>query len=155
MYTATPIFAQTRGRTLAHHIHSSRIRDIVYLDVLLVPETPIGIGSKVQIHTLEQLDRTALNARGNEPKYIAHHSDIEGTVTGIRTMEADYVELILKNEDKWSATEYAYLAMAYEEGLTVALPWWVVLARWLLRPFLPNTRRIPLEDPEAVEWDDL
>ncbi|KAI0334082.1 hypothetical protein GY45DRAFT_1382800 [Cubamyces sp. BRFM 1775] len=149
----TTILALVRGRTLSHKIQSSRILDIVYLDVIFPPTAPLELGAKVQVCTVEKQDPTAENIRSNAPKFTAQQSDVFGTLVGIRSMEAEVTELILRNEDEWSATEYAYLAIPHVEGLTLSFPWWLRALRWLLKPLLPDTRRIPLEDLDWVGWD--
>ncbi|KAJ8489859.1 hypothetical protein ONZ51_g2683 [Trametes cubensis] len=147
------LLAKFRGRTPSYPRSGGRILDVVYLDITIPPPAPIQIGDKVQIYSLERKKRTR-TAQPNGPKYTAHATDIRGTVMGIRAVDEEVVEMILRNEDYLSTTEYAHLSFPNNNAAMTDTPWWVRILGWALKQLgAAPTRRIPVEGRELVEGE--
>ncbi|KAI0659795.1 hypothetical protein C8Q70DRAFT_981338 [Cubamyces menziesii] len=152
------VLAKLRGRAPVSRANSSRITDVMFLDLPILPTAPIRLGSRVYVCILtpsEEAQNGALDDEdeGNHaPRYLAESTNIAGRVTGIRAMEATLTELAIRNEVGESKTEYAYLTIPHLEGITVSLPLWMRILRWILRPLLANTRQLPIEPFNSLRW---
>lgn len=141
METVT-IYAKVRGRAPANLPRGTRVLEVESLDVVIPPLSPLCIGQRVRIHTLERRrNHDGSLAAG----YTASPAEIEGRITGIRAMELAVTEFIVKNEDYRSTTDHAYLSIQHIHGVTVRLSLWHMALRTLLLPILPHTRHVPLE----------
>ncbi|KAI0654340.1 hypothetical protein C8Q70DRAFT_926078 [Cubamyces menziesii] len=152
--TPITLLAKVSGRTQSHPTHVDRNPNITYLEAPILPTSPLEVGSRVQVVFLEPKSRSiarSMNYR-NEPKYNAYTSDIRGRIVGIRAMEAEVTELVLKNDNAESSTEFAYVAIPHLEGTTVRLSTWMKVVRWIVITLSPRTRRIPIEPLTAMEW---
>ncbi|KAH9891233.1 hypothetical protein C8Q73DRAFT_667175 [Cubamyces lactineus] len=148
--TSTPVYTIIRGRAPANRHEAGRIMDVTYHDIIIAPKSPLRLGQTVQVYNLE-LHPDHPTLRCQEPKqYMASRTDIKGEIVGIRAVEKDLVELIVKNALMRSATMYAYLTIPYQEGTTITLGKWMWAAVWLARRLLRETRRVPLEKGAIV-----
>ncbi|KAI0335405.1 hypothetical protein GY45DRAFT_1240832 [Cubamyces sp. BRFM 1775] len=148
------IYAKVRGTTPSNPSGEGRRLENTYLDVVMLPTAPIAIGSHVRVCTLEARPRTIARPRpgSNVPKYMATVANIHGKIVGVKGFEEFVTELVLENEDGWSRTQFAYLAIPHVEGVTVSLtPAWQTI-RATLVPFMPKTRRILIEPITDIEW---
>lgn len=121
--------------------------DTVYFDVTIPPAIPLHVGQRIRIKLLRERtedDGERGQARG-PTKYWSESTNIEGTITAVRTMELAITEFVVRNEDRRSLTEFAYLATPHAEGETVRFEIWRRVARTLLLPLLLHTRQIKIE----------
>lgn len=145
------VYTKTRGRAPACLPNSDRILDVAFLDVAFPPPVPLKIGQHVRINTLTlRGDQGPIHYPGEVVAYTSESADIAGRIIGIRSMEKAVTEFVIKNEIYHSQTEHAYLAVPHIEGLTVSLNVWQWIARSILSPILPDTRRIPFDDTADV-----
>ena len=155
----TTVMAKVTGRTPTHAVGNDQERYITYMDVPILPTAPIEVGSRVRVIYLEPKPREVARTPNHrrEPKYTAYTSDVRGTIIGIRTMEKEVVEFVLRNENEESKTRYAYMAVPYEEGATVRLSLAMKAWRWLMLALVPVpwTRKIPTEPLSAMEWTPM
>ncbi|KAI0654322.1 hypothetical protein C8Q70DRAFT_925991 [Cubamyces menziesii] len=152
--THITVYAKVRGAAPSIPPGEGRVPENTYLDVVVLPTAPITIGSHVRVCTLEARPRTIARPRpgSNIPKYTATAANIHGTVIGIKGLEEHVTELVLENEDRWSRTQFAYLAVPHVEGVTICLtPVWRTIRETLV-PVMPKTRRILIEPLAEVEW---
>ncbi|KAI0656072.1 hypothetical protein C8Q70DRAFT_922230 [Cubamyces menziesii] len=148
------ILTKRRGETPTHALRDAGQTVITHLDMPIIPTAPMEIGSNVQVYDLELNPRDAVrHQRGEEEaKYLARPTDILGEIIGVRTAEAEVTELVLKNKNKQSKIKYAYIAIPHIEGVTICLPTWAKIVRWIASKLTPQTRRIPLEPLSTLRW---
>lgn len=128
---------------------------ITHYDAVVTPRAPIGVGDRVHIYALIPTRHSSTQApRSNTPAYTAYDTGIAGTILKIRVMEGSTIEFIVRNENEWSRTTYAYLAIQDIQNTTVRVDVWTRL--WhainhfpLLSP-ITETRRIPLENNATI-----
>ncbi|KAJ8490051.1 hypothetical protein ONZ51_g2531 [Trametes cubensis] len=126
--------ARVVGRTRSYPWLEDREMEVAFLDVPILPTSPIELGSYVCIAILEPKPPTVARMANyrDEPRYTAYTSDIRGRIIGIRAMEPEVTEFVLKNDNDDLNTKYAYVAVPHVEGTMVCLPWWARVVRWTL-----------------------
>lgn len=141
---STTVLAKHKGNdpTEGQYHHTAAV--VAYYDVPIPPRVPLHIGQRVNIHTLH--DNSDLYPEdATTPQYFATEAGVEGEITGIRAMEENITEFVVRNEVALSDVVHAVLAVKHIEGVTVRLGTWKRLLRaTVLRP-LQGTRSIPLE----------
>ncbi len=153
--TAT-ILAKETGATPSRRPYEPTTAMVVYYDVPIRPRVPLHVGQKIHIHSLTPAngEETQEQEQGGPPHYWAEETGIEGSISGIRAVEEETVELVVENENVASAAVRAVLTVQYIEGVTVRLGWWARMER-AVRPWpLPATRSVPLEVDATVEWKE-
>ncbi|KAJ8502107.1 hypothetical protein ONZ51_g161 [Trametes cubensis] len=157
--TFITVMARVNGRTPTHTGRGDQDRYVTYLDVPILPTSPIEVGSQVRVVYLEPKPREVARTPNHqrEPKYTAYTSDVRGTVIGIRAVDAEVTEFILENANEDSKTKYAYMAIKHDEGTTVCLSLGMRVWRWLTLALThaPPTRKIPIEPLSAMEWNPM
>lgn len=139
------IYVRERGSVPAQLPNSARPLVIAFLDVVIPPPTPLGTGQHVRVNAL--IRRKAKNQHPTSPvRYWSEPIDVEGRIVGIRAIELDIVEFVIRNDVYHSPVEHAYLAVKYVPGATVNLTLWQWAIRAALLPLLPRTRTAPLEN---------
>ena len=148
------VLTKPRGKTQTLALYEQEPTEIVYLDVPIIPTSPITLGSSVQIYALELNPRRSFSAHEScdDAKYMARPMNIHGTIMGVRTMDPEVTELVLRNNDEQGKIKYAYISLPHVEGVTIRLPMWMRLLRWIVVKLVPRTRRIPLEPLAALRW---
>lgn len=141
---STTVLAKHKGNDPTEGQHHPIAAVVAYYDIPIPPRTPLRVGQRVNIHTLH--DNSDLCTEMPEtPQYFATEAGVEGEITGIRAMEANITEFVVKNEVAFSDVTHAVLAVKHIEGVTVRLGVWKrILRATVLRP-LPDTRSVPLE----------
>ncbi|KAJ8495235.1 hypothetical protein ONZ51_g1807 [Trametes cubensis] len=143
----TIALAKFRGRTPSYPIHGGRILDTVYLDVPAIPTSPFRVGDEIHVYCLKTKPKNR-NSPADDSKYEIHPTDIRGRIVGFRTMDSETTEMVMKNDDPLSTTEYAHMTVPHIHNVTTTLPIWLRIVRWLALKLglLPmTTRRIPVE----------
>lgn len=97
---------------------------ITFYDVCRTPKTPIHVGQKIHIHALLSCTALFQGGEGAPTRYTAFDTGIGGTVLGIRAIEGSVVEFVVRNEEEWSRTEYAYLSVPFIQGRTTNISLW-------------------------------
>lgn len=128
---------------------------ITHYDAIITPRTPIGVDDRIHIYALIPARHSgAQGARNDTPAYTAYDTGIAGTILKIRVMEGSTVEFVVRNENEWSRTTYAYLAIQDIQDTTVRVDMWTRLWHAVTRSPLfspiPETRRIPLENNAII-----
>ncbi|EIW57567.1 uncharacterized protein TRAVEDRAFT_21144 [Trametes versicolor FP-101664 SS1] len=155
MQTIT-IHAIERGRAPSSLPRSARELEIAHFDVIIPPTIPLRVGQSVRVNSLtEAREAGNVEREAYTPAwYESTATGIEGRVIGIRTMELAITEFIIRNNDRLSLVEHAYLSIQHVQGITVHLGLWQNIGRTLLLPFLPHTRHIPIERDAIVQQDE-
>lgn len=125
---------------------------ITHYDVVVTPRTPIRIGTSVHIYALipaRSPTRSRENTRNNSA-YTAYDTGIVGEILRIRVAEGSTIEFVVKNENEWSRTTYAHLAIQDIQGTTVQVDLWTRLWHAITRFTSPGTRHIPLENDAII-----
>lgn len=141
----TAVFGWERSRVPVDDPTSTREKENVHYDIPLVPHIPLRIGLHVRIHELHHATSAASNDDAQPNQYTSTTTGVEGRIVAIRAMEKTTTELVVKNDNGATYTEYAYLTIHHEDGVTVRLTPWLRAFRKLLYPLLPSTRNVPLE----------
>ncbi|KAI0336023.1 hypothetical protein GY45DRAFT_1402416 [Cubamyces sp. BRFM 1775] len=142
---STPVYTIIRGRAPANRHETGRIMDVTYHDVVVAPHSPLRLGQVVHVYNLEPNPNRPAPHHHEPRQYIASRTDVRGRIVGIRAMEKNLLELVVKNTLPRSATMYAYLTVSYLEGITISLKRWTWLATWIARKLLQETRRVPVD----------
>lgn len=71
-------------------------------------------------------------------------------MVGIRAIEGPVVEFVVRNEEEWSRTDYAYLSVPFIQGQTTHVSLWDRVLRAATTQLAFPTRHIPLEDNAIV-----
>ncbi|KAI0326319.1 hypothetical protein GY45DRAFT_1259283, partial [Cubamyces sp. BRFM 1775] len=69
---------------------------------------------------------------------------VSGRVVGVKAMEKEVTELIVRSHDSTERVEFAVVAVQHVEGVTIRFEWWRRLLREAMSRWLPNIRNIPL-----------
>lgn len=155
----TTINARERGGAPTHtptHTHSSpnpssKLPAVVFYDVITTPAIPLHIGQRVQLFALIPCNnRFPFDDEDSMTRYTAYDTGIEGTVVGIRAMDAAITEFVVRNESNRSTATYAHLAVEHIQGATVQVSLWAQIIRIVLLLLLTATRHIPLENKAKV-----
>ncbi|KAJ8489833.1 hypothetical protein ONZ51_g2660 [Trametes cubensis] len=150
------ILAKTRGQTPTNTTTGTQITNNTYFDLAATPPTPLRIGQRARVLAVREVLSHRIT-RGIEPGgqlLIAEDVDVEGTIIAARPLEPQVTELILRNDDPMSTTDFAYISVPHSEGVTVNLPLlWRVL-RWAITSLLPATRTVLLQDDLDVRWPE-
>ncbi|KAI0357479.1 hypothetical protein OH77DRAFT_1422341 [Trametes cingulata] len=150
---ATTVYAKKRGSA---PVEDERKTDatVIYLDVPIIPDTPIHVGQKIRIATLVSCDVLFPSEEASPPRYyITEDVEIWGVVNEVRAVEEYVIEFALKNENTESKVAYAYIAVQREEGIMVKTPLLERIWRNTLARPTKGTRRVPIED-EATVFED-
>ncbi|KAL1948372.1 hypothetical protein VTO73DRAFT_12447 [Trametes versicolor] len=148
----TLVLGIQRGSAPANIPNKSRSFYADQIDVVIPPKTPLRVGARVKIYSIEEISDPfgRDDEEGTHRTYQAEPLGVEGTITGVRAMEREVTEFVVRNENPRSATAYAYLAIEHTQGKTVYFECWRRVLRWLMMPTLDTTRRIPTEREALV-----
>ncbi|KAI9065659.1 hypothetical protein FKP32DRAFT_1567561 [Trametes sanguinea] len=149
------LHAKERGAAPANAPHSARPMKVVLYDAVIIPRKPVKIGQRVCISNLTKMPDRYTGPYKAPPQYESMRTDIAGKVTGVRVFEKGFTEFIVECDVPSSLVRTACVAIPHIEGVTVEISGWYRLARMLLLPLLPETRRIPLEIDAIILPDDL
>lgn len=147
MTNAVTVHAIERGVAPSNLPRNTRISHTVYLDMVILPPTPLHVGMRVEVNTLMRTENPG-GGGGDwaaQKWYKSRPADIVGEIVGIRTMELAITEFVILNEVPQSLTKHAYLTVQHAEGITVTMDIWRRIARIALLPFLTHTRHVPIE----------
>ncbi|OJT14556.1 hypothetical protein TRAPUB_8889 [Trametes pubescens] len=148
----TTVLAKGRGEAPAEDPLRPSLT-ITFFDVPIVPRTPLHVGQLVHVLSLKPCDGL-FPGEGEKPqRYIAYDSGIMGRIVGIRSMEENITEFVVRNEAEWAREAYAYLAIKHIPGVTVKLGAWKALLRSTIRRPAKATRDIPIE-ADAIVYRD-
>ncbi|EIW54959.1 uncharacterized protein TRAVEDRAFT_51089 [Trametes versicolor FP-101664 SS1] len=152
MSQTTLILGVLRGSAPANTPNKSRSFYTEQVDVTIPPKTPLRVGARVKVYTIEEISDPFGRAQDDETRktYQAEPLGVEGRITGVRMMEREVTEFVVSNENPRSATAHAYLTIKHEQGKTVNFELWRRILRWLMLPMLETTRWIPMEDGALV-----
>ncbi|EIW64003.1 uncharacterized protein TRAVEDRAFT_16231 [Trametes versicolor FP-101664 SS1] len=147
-----------RGSAPANVPNRTRAFYTDQIDVVIPPNTPLRVGERVKIYTIEQISDPFGRTQESESDrtYQAEPLGVVGRITGVRAMERETTEFIVSNENPRSATAYVYLTIQHVQGETVDFEYWRRILRWLMQPMLATTRRVPMERGALVlDREDL
>ncbi|KAJ8454387.1 hypothetical protein ONZ51_g13051 [Trametes cubensis] len=126
--TATVVYVERRGRAPRNRRNETRIAEIVYFDATVRPEEPLHIGKRVQLRELKKTPADGID--DEEDEYVIMGTGVEGTIIGIRAVEKETIDFVVKNDCAWSMTELAYLTVDRSDAGAVHL--------MLVRPMQPS-----------------
>lgn len=148
----TTILAKERGAAPAEDPFRPT-RTITYFDVPIAPLVPLHVGQAVHILSLFPCNGLFPGEGESPPRYTAFDSGVRGRVIGVRAMDKNITEFVVRNEAEWAREAYAYLAIKHIQGTTVKLGAWRALLRSTIQKPGPATRDIPLETDAIVYRD--
>ncbi|KAI0361158.1 hypothetical protein OH77DRAFT_402102 [Trametes cingulata] len=144
------LYAKERGSAPADDPHKPSTI-ILHYDIPVVPHVPVQTGQKIRIVRLIPSPMPITSHNDPQPPfYTVQETGIVGTVITIRAMEKTVTEFVVRNENDQSPVSAAYIAVEHLPGTTVRLSLCESLIRLALSPFLPSTRRIPIERNAVV-----
>ncbi|KAI0667419.1 hypothetical protein C8Q78DRAFT_981849 [Trametes maxima] len=147
-----PLYVRERGGAPMLQLGDHRNLSVAYYDLIVQPNTPIQTGMRVSVHPL-----VAVPASNGEIQWrlVSRVEEVEGEIIGLRAMEKHLTEFVVKNERGGSTIEYAYVAVPHHEGVTVQTGWIESLFRWIIAPFLLETRTILIMDRTQIDDEPM
>ncbi|KAI0650252.1 hypothetical protein C8Q79DRAFT_886907, partial [Trametes meyenii] len=137
------IYTRHRGGAPASTPGEYRMVDVSFYDVAL-PSLPMEVGQWVKIVKIKEGQEYSPLVAENH--YRTQETGIEGSIIGVKAVERDLVEFVVRNETPRSIISHAYLAVPRMEGVTVRLEWWRRILWALLAWTIPKVRTVQLED---------
>ncbi|KAI0350966.1 hypothetical protein OH77DRAFT_1430372 [Trametes cingulata] len=151
--TTTTIYAKKRGSAPVEDERKTN-KMVVYLDVPIIPDTPIHVGQRIDIATLVSCDALFPSDEILPPRYyVAEEVEIWGVVGEVRAMEEEVVEFALENENERSTIAHAYITVQRKEGVMIKTSTWERIWRSILTKPTKGTRCVPIEDEATVFVD--
>lgn len=140
------MYGTARGRLPKANNTGARYRDMACYDVIVIPDAPLKIGERVEIRPITEVEgRNGRNGIQGARHYVVERAEVKGKIVGIRAMEKEVTEFIVKNDEWMETAEHALVSVQHVQGVTVDLGWWGRLVRWALSGWALTLRRIPLE----------
>lgn len=142
---ATPvstIIVRERGQAPTYNPANMAWKYAAWFDVAVVPKTPITIGQRVKMRGITGVDEGQDDEEAEPLPTRASDLGVEGYVEGIRTLEKNTAEFVVKNEIEWSMIELVYLTVELTAE-TVALSWKHWAAHKIISWTSEATRRMP------------
>ncbi|EIW64972.1 uncharacterized protein TRAVEDRAFT_16879 [Trametes versicolor FP-101664 SS1] len=149
------VMARERCRIPVGDPTSLRALQNIHYDIPIMPRIPLYVGLLVRVIPIQPTTPAAGESPDEDPRtapptYTAAATSVAGKIIGIRTLERNTVELVVKNDDISTRTAYAYLTVHHAEGKTVHLPLGLRAIRAVSRPFLQKTRDVPIEHDAVI-----
>ncbi|KAH9856126.1 hypothetical protein C2E23DRAFT_857165 [Lenzites betulinus] len=141
--TANDILVKVRGMAPTHNPRNVAWKHIIWCDVVIAPPAPIAVGQRVVLKKVNGFDESPGAEEINWDDLETVDLDVEGEIVGIRTIEKEVVEFVVRNDKKRAMTELAYLTIENSPGETVILDGWDWLALKLITFLDGATRRMP------------
>ncbi|OJT03431.1 hypothetical protein TRAPUB_5850 [Trametes pubescens] len=147
------ILVKPRATIATQNPHSPKA-NISLFDVVIAPRIPIQVGQRVQLLALDPCDDLfPSRSLPTCSHYTTMETGVIGVVEGIRAMEEEVIEFVVKNNNSTSSTTHALLAVQRIQGKTVKISLWERVRHALLAPHPPTLRKVLLETNTIVFLD--
>ncbi|KAI0645433.1 hypothetical protein C8Q79DRAFT_872946, partial [Trametes meyenii] len=145
------IYTRYRGGAPASPPGEYRRVDVGFYDVAL-PSLPMEVGQWVEIVKIKEgQEYSPLEA---ENHYRTQKTGIEGPIIGVKAVESDLVEFVVRNETPGAIVSHAYLTVPKIDGVTMHLEWWRRVLWAMVNWTIPKVRTAQYEDNAIPHNED-